>query len=189
MRRTLTRARATLGWCALALTIVASSVAVFFVFAQNGGDGPRPAALRESPPIAITPPAEDRMHAPPLVPFPYKLAPGVFILGGLEPSAAYVIETRQGLVLVDAGLQPDASLVKAQMALLGLDPGRLRAILITHAHGDHSGRCRTTQGRDRRHGLRRSRRRGRTAIRRPSRGDLQRLLVARRPAPRHHDRC
>ena len=67
------------------------------------------------------------------------VAPGVYLLGGLSPSAAYVIETPRGWHLIDSGLDSDAARVKSQMAELGLDWRRVRAILLTHAHGDHSG--------------------------------------------------
>ena len=65
--------------------------------------------------------------------------PGLYYLGGVSPGAAYAIETSQGLVLVDSGLRADAGLVKSQLASLGLDWTRVRAVLLTHAHGDHSG--------------------------------------------------
>ncbi len=68
-----------------------------------------------------------------------KIAPGIYLLGGLSPSAAYVVDTSDGLVLIDSGLDGDAARVKSQMAELGLDWKRLRAIFLTHAHGDHSG--------------------------------------------------
>jgi glyoxylase-like metal-dependent hydrolase (beta-lactamase superfamily II) len=64
---------------------------------------------------------------------------GITILGVVKPSAAYVIETSEGLVLVDSGLDADAGLVKSEMTMLGLDWKQLRAILLTHIHGDHSG--------------------------------------------------
>jgi glyoxylase-like metal-dependent hydrolase (beta-lactamase superfamily II) len=67
------------------------------------------------------------------------IARGVHILGGLSPSAAYVVETSEGLVLVDSGLDDDAGRLKSQMAELGLDWKDVRAILLTHAHGDHCG--------------------------------------------------
>jgi glyoxylase-like metal-dependent hydrolase (beta-lactamase superfamily II) len=68
-----------------------------------------------------------------------EVVPGISILGVLTPSAAYVIETSEGLVLVDSGLDADAGLLKSEMAKLGLDWKRLRAILLTHIHGDHTG--------------------------------------------------
>ncbi len=68
-----------------------------------------------------------------------QVVPGIYILGGLSPSVAYVVETSQGFVLIDSGLDEDAGLLKLQMTELGLDWKRVRAILLTHVHGDHSG--------------------------------------------------
>lgn len=67
------------------------------------------------------------------------VAPGIAALAELSPSSAYVIETSDGLILIDSGLEPDAEPVKVQMRKLGLDWRRIRAILLTHAHGDHTG--------------------------------------------------
>ncbi|MFO0950655.1 MAG: MBL fold metallo-hydrolase [Isosphaeraceae bacterium] len=61
------------------------------------------------------------------------------MLGALQPSAAYVVETSAGLVLVDTGLDRDATLLRRQIAALGLDPSRIAAVFLTHAHGDHTG--------------------------------------------------
>ena len=68
-----------------------------------------------------------------------RLAPGLYMIGSLAPSAVYAIDTADGLILVDSGLDQDAGPLKAEMAKLGLDWKRVRAILISHAHGDHSG--------------------------------------------------
>jgi len=76
---------------------------------------------------------------PLLGPAPITIVPGIHMLGGLNPAAVYVVETSEGLVLIDSGLEHDASLLKSQMADLGLDWKRIRAILLTHVHGDHSG--------------------------------------------------
>lgn len=65
--------------------------------------------------------------------------PGVHLLGGVGPSPAYAIETSDGVVLVDAGLEADAAPVKTELARLGLDWTRIRWIVLTHAHGDHTG--------------------------------------------------
>jgi glyoxylase-like metal-dependent hydrolase (beta-lactamase superfamily II) len=61
------------------------------------------------------------------------------MLGGLEPAAAYVVETPAGLVLIDAGLDTDAGPLRREMDRLGLDWRRLHAILLTHVHCDHVG--------------------------------------------------
>ncbi|HVC94929.1 MAG TPA: MBL fold metallo-hydrolase [Pirellulales bacterium] len=73
-----------------------------------------------------------------LAPWPVTVAPGVHQLGDMFPSAVYVIETSAGLVLVDAGLPEDHGRLIQQMRELNLDPSQVRAILLTHAHGDHS---------------------------------------------------
>ena len=61
------------------------------------------------------------------------------MIGKLGPSAAYVVDTSQGLILIDTGLDKDASILKGEMAKLGLDWKRTRAIFLTHVHGDHTG--------------------------------------------------
>jgi glyoxylase-like metal-dependent hydrolase (beta-lactamase superfamily II) len=78
-------------------------------------------------------------RTPRLSPRAMTIAPGVHLLGGLKPAAAYAVETSKGLVLVDSGLQSDASLLKSQLATLQLDWKRVRAVLLTHSHGDHCG--------------------------------------------------
>ena len=68
-----------------------------------------------------------------------RVAPGLYMIGKLGPSAAYVVATSEGLMLIDSGLAQDAAVLKSEMASLGLDWKRVRAILLTHVHGDHSG--------------------------------------------------
>jgi glyoxylase-like metal-dependent hydrolase (beta-lactamase superfamily II) len=85
------------------------------------------------PPLA---PEDPLAHV--LVPEAVALAPGLYLLGRTSPAATYVVDTREGLVLIDSGLEADAAEVCAQLAELGLDVGRLRAILLTHVHADHS---------------------------------------------------
>jgi metallo-beta-lactamase class B len=66
------------------------------------------------------------------------LAPGVYLLGKTEPGVAYFVETSQGLVLIDSGIEDNAAVVISQIAELGFDVKQLRAVLLTHAHADHS---------------------------------------------------
>jgi glyoxylase-like metal-dependent hydrolase (beta-lactamase superfamily II) len=67
------------------------------------------------------------------------IVPGVHMIRGLGPSVAYVIETTEGPVLIDAGLEADAATLKEEMAKLLLDWHAIKAILLTHVHGDHCG--------------------------------------------------
>ena len=75
---------------------------------------------------------------PLLTPETQTIAPGIHLLG-LSPSAVYVVETTDGLVLIDTGLERDAARLRWELAGLGLDWKRLNAILLTHVHGDHCG--------------------------------------------------
>jgi glyoxylase-like metal-dependent hydrolase (beta-lactamase superfamily II) len=68
---------------------------------------------------------------------PEPVGPGVY-MADLSPSAAYVIDTSDGLVLVDTGLDADAERLIHLVSGWGLDLTRLRKILLTHVHGDHT---------------------------------------------------
>ncbi|MCL2648513.1 MAG: MBL fold metallo-hydrolase [Phycisphaerales bacterium] len=52
---------------------------------------------------------------------------------------AYVVETKQGLVVVDTGYDKDGDLLANNMRSLGLDPSTIQVILLTHFHFDHAG--------------------------------------------------
>lgn len=69
---------------------------------------------------------------------PVKIAEDVYLLGDMRPSAVYVVETSDGLALIDAGLESAHDTLLDGMSALGLDVGRLKIILLTHAHGDHT---------------------------------------------------
>lgn len=75
---------------------------------------------------------------PVLAPAVVEVAPGVHLLGRTFPNAAYLVETTDGLVLVDTCPDADAAPVLSQIRDLELDVRRLRRILLTHAHADHA---------------------------------------------------
>lgn len=60
---------------------------------------------------------------------------------GVETGASYawVVRTASGAGLVDSGMDPEAKAIKAELENLGLGPGDVHTILLTHAHRDHTG--------------------------------------------------
>ncbi|MBQ1079908.1 MBL fold metallo-hydrolase [Nocardiopsis sp. B62] len=66
---------------------------------------------------------------------PDEVAPGVHRVGDALVNF-YLVETGEGLVMVDAGLPAHSGRFLDAVAWVG---GRLRAVVLTHAHPDHTG--------------------------------------------------
>ncbi len=67
-----------------------------------------------------------------------------FAQGSIERVAdgivsAFIVQNCEGVVLVDAGMDPEAVTIKAALARRGQEVGDVQAILLTHGHGDHLG--------------------------------------------------
>ena len=107
-------------YAAAGLLVVGIPVAVLVVLSKFVRDGDRAAGANA------------------LTADPHAIVRGVYMLGKLSPGAAYAVDTADGLVLIDSGIEASADSVKRQLADLGLDVGRLKAILLTHVHADHS---------------------------------------------------
>ena len=80
-----------------------------------------------------------------LEPWSIEIIPGIHLLGFLQPAAAYAVETSEGLVLIDTGLDSFADSVIRQLDHQQLHWTNLRAMLLTHVHADHSGGARFLQ--------------------------------------------
>lgn len=52
---------------------------------------------------------------------------------------AYLVDTPEGPVAVDAGMPGDAGEIREAMREVGLEPGALAAVLVTHTDLDHVG--------------------------------------------------
>lgn len=64
-------------------------------------------------------------------------------------SAFYLVEDNDKLLLVDAGMPGDWNLLTGAVSSLGRTMNQLEAVLVTHAHSDHTGfaeRARTDAG-------------------------------------------
>lgn len=58
---------------------------------------------------------------------------------GTADLGAYLIESDDGLILLDAPLEENTDLVLANIRKLGFDPADIRIVLNSHAHFDHAG--------------------------------------------------
>lgn len=82
-------------------------------------------------------PRANRADDPPIA--PARIFDNVYVIGSIG-TVAYVIQTSDGLVMIDA-LSPSEveSRLLPGLAALGLDPARVTAILVAHGHADHFG--------------------------------------------------
>jgi len=74
---------------------------------------------------------------------PIKMAPGVWYISGNDWVAAYLIDTGDGLLLIDTALHESCYLLLENIRRIGYDPHAIRKILLSHAHIDHIGAART----------------------------------------------
>ena len=58
---------------------------------------------------------------------------------GTAGLSSILVETSEGLILIDGGLPQSAPLIDANIRALGFDPLAIRAILVSHVHYDHVG--------------------------------------------------
>ena len=58
---------------------------------------------------------------------------------GTQGLSSLLIESDEGLILLDGGLPQSAALIDENIRNLGFDPHDIEAILLSHAHYDHAG--------------------------------------------------
>lgn len=58
---------------------------------------------------------------------------------GTAGLSSLLIETADGLILIDGALPQSAALIDANIRKLGFDPLQISAIFLSHAHYDHAG--------------------------------------------------
>lgn len=72
---------------------------------------------------------------------PFQIAPSTWYVGN-SWVGAYLIETTDGLILIDATMQAQVYLLFESIRKLGFDPGEIKLLLLSHAHYDHCGGAR-----------------------------------------------
>lgn len=64
--------------------------------------------------------------------------PGILTIRGLMGCCHVLVHEREA-VLLDTGLVGEPGFIRSRLHRLGLGPGNVRAILLTHGHLDHAG--------------------------------------------------
>ena len=75
---------------------------------------------------------------------PFRIFDNLYYVG-LDFVCAYVIETSEGLILIDTLFGDFAGHTANAMEQLGLDPLDVEYIIVTHGHNDHYGGLKTMQ--------------------------------------------
>lgn len=77
---------------------------------------------------------------------PFQIFDNLYYVG-IDWVSAYVLETRDGLILIDSLYGKWINPMLANIAKLGLDPADIKYVLVTHGHFDHHGGAATIQQR------------------------------------------
>jgi len=90
--------------------------------------------------LAAWPPWPTLLPGTDLTPMgPYKLFDNLYYVG-TNNVGAYIVDTGAGLIIIDAGWgERDCESMVSDMRTLGLDPGNIKMILLSHEHIDHYG--------------------------------------------------
>jgi metallo-beta-lactamase class B len=79
---------------------------------------------------------EDRRSNAPVEPF--RIAGNIYYVGAAEVTS-YLVTTKAGHILIDAGFEETAPLIRANVEKLGFKVRDIRILLNTQAHYDHAG--------------------------------------------------
>ncbi len=75
---------------------------------------------------------------------PFRIFDHVYFVG-MRYVSVYLIDTGDGLILIDALFDPHVERLVQNIRTLGFDPQDVRYVLITHGHFDHAGGARRLQ--------------------------------------------
>lgn len=75
---------------------------------------------------------------------PYQVVPNVFYVGN-KYVGSYLLNTSEGIVLIDVAMQETAYLLFESIRKAGFDPENIRKVMISHGHIDHCGAARLVQ--------------------------------------------
>lgn len=72
----------------------------------------------------------------------YRVAPHVWQVGGQDDVCVYLLDSGEGLILIDTGYKSSLYLLVDQIWRAGFDPADIKLILLSHWHWDHVNGCR-----------------------------------------------
>lgn len=72
---------------------------------------------------------------------PFRVAPRVYYVGN-RWVGSFLVETSEGLALIDTAVMETLYLLLDSIRKLGFDPSDIKKIFLTHAHMDHDGAAR-----------------------------------------------
>ena len=73
---------------------------------------------------------------------PFRVAPHVWMISGNYDICSYLIDTGDGLVVIDSPTFQTLYQQMESIRISGFDPKQIRHIWVSHAHGDHYGGAR-----------------------------------------------
>ena len=89
---------------------------------------------------AIPHPVETLVHEPlSLAIKPFQVSPHTWYVAGQTWVGCYLIDTGDGLILIDTAIPESSYLLVDSIYRLGYKPTDIKKILISHAHFDHCG--------------------------------------------------
>lgn len=89
---------------------------------------------------AIPHPVKTLVHEPwKLAVEPFQVAPYTWYVAGQTWVGCYLIDTGDGLILIDAAIPESSYLLVNSIYKLGYKPEDIKKILVSHAHFDHCG--------------------------------------------------